>query len=727
MNLFSRFSAAGRAFKAGGSVEQRSLAGMLSWLADYNGENGGGLSDPYNLSPWVSSAINHIARPIADMPLEFSEKRVDGSATVISDAVLSAFWDRPARGRHDTDRLSCYDAIEATVGWLCLKGSFAWVLDDTWTDSKIRDKSPFLIVNPERLKPIRDRGEMIGWRLSLGNGRHEALIPSQVIESAFWNPTSNDCGSSPMSAAKLAAEADFALARFWKNLAEANGDLGETVIAPNGISPDQEEQVKLMLRRKREAAKKGKYLPQFLVGDLKTEAPKIQSPDSSSVTQRLQNRHEVYIAFGVPPSYAEVTASYSIGSASDRYKLIMETCMPISRKISEAVESVCAMLAGRAVSARFNFDDHPTMQEVRSERIKTGRELHERGMPWDVVSEYLGLRLPKFPGSDKSFLPFALQEVGSGALPDDPAKNAPAPIRTKALEAIEELEVLLRGCPAHPPQQRGGAPAKRTDKAKLWEARMRTRAPYMRKIRVAFDRALYEARKETLANIDAVANAEKSVRAGGAFDFLFDLTKFLELIIEPIFRVNVAAYEAAGAELMKEDLGLDDPFIPADPAGLAWLQARKNFIRDAGVEVWEEIRDTLDEGIQAGESYDKLSDRVRETFNGISKEKSMRIAKTETGIAFESGRHEAMVQAGAEWKEWVISGLENVRDTHRALDGKVIPIAEPFIVGGVPMQYPCDPDGTAAEIINCNCIHGPAMEPEAPDIEGNNPDIGIPY
>jgi len=119
---------------------------------------------------------------------------------------------------------------------------------------------------------------------------------------------------------------------------------------------------------------------------------------------------------------------------------------------------------------------------------------------------------------------------------------------------------------------------------------------------------------------------------------------------------------------------------------------------------------------------------VRGRFNDLSKTQSMRIAVTETGIAFESGRHEAMRQAGVQWKEWLTSGDERVRQTHFGLDAVIVAIDEPFLVGGYSLMYPCDPAGPPQEIINCRCVHGPASgPPDAGDIEGNNPTVPIPF
>ena len=395
--------------------------------------------------------------------------------------------------------------------------------------------------------------------------------------------------------------------------------------------------------------------------------------------------------------------------------------MPMGQKIAEAMETVSQRLTGVAVEVAFSFDAHSTMQQVRKERYESAKSLHERGMPWSVINDVLDLGLSEFPGWDRPFLPFAVQEW-----------TAAAPVvvtgEKRAGDAFEELEELIRGCPAHPTRMGGEGAAKRAPAGEKWTKLMERRAPFVKRARTLVERALFEARRETLANIAA---AQKSVEIGraGAFDFLFDLAKFLEMLIQPLFRYSFEAYEAAGGQMLADEMGISDPFISADPNGLAWLANRKNFIKDAGTEVWEEIRDALDEGLVAGESFEKLAARVREKFNEASKTRAMTIAITETSIAFESGRHDAMIQAGAEWKEWLTSGDDRVRDTHVRLDGKIVRMDEPFQVGQFPMMYPCDPNGPPKEIIRCRCVHGPSEAPpeESSDIEGNNPSTPIPF
>jgi SPP1 gp7 family putative phage head morphogenesis protein len=57
-------------------------------------------------------------------------------------------------------------------------------------------------------------------------------------------------------------------------------------------------------------------------------------------------------------------------------------------------------------------------------------------------------------------------------------------------------------------------------------------------------------------------------------------------------------------------------------------------------------------------------------------------------------------------KEWISSRDEVVRDTHQ-IDGEIVKWDEPFSNG---LMYPMDPNGAAADVINCRCIMNPIWE-----------------
>ena len=86
------------------------------------------------------------------------------------------------------------------------------------------------------------------------------------------------------------------------------------------------------------------------------------------------------------------------------------------------------------------------------------------------------------------------------------------------------------------------------------------------------------------------------------------------------------------------------------------------------------------------------------------------IARTETVRASNAGTLETFVDWGVKEKEWLSTKDDRVRIEHLEVDGQVVPIDEPFIVGGEELMYPGDASGSAGNVINCRCTELPVME-----------------
>lgn len=85
------------------------------------------------------------------------------------------------------------------------------------------------------------------------------------------------------------------------------------------------------------------------------------------------------------------------------------------------------------------------------------------------------------------------------------------------------------------------------------------------------------------------------------------------------------------------------------------------------------------------------------------------IARTETGHASNTARVEQARSEGVGFIKWVTAGATdpNVRPTHRANDGLMVPVGGTFPNG---LRYPHDPEGPAGEVINCRCTPVPVVE-----------------
>jgi len=121
-----------------------------------------------------------------------------------------------------------------------------------------------------------------------------------------------------------------------------------------------------------------------------------------------------------------------------------------------------------------------------------------------------------------------------------------------------------------------------------------------------------------------------------------------------------------------------------------------------------DLRGWLDEGLTTGEIRNRLlsagyqsrlDDRLTETH-----------ARTIVQGAAERGNHIAMDAAqGVIGEQWNATNDGRARDTHLEAEGQISPVNSSFIVGGVRLSHPGDPEGPLREIANCRCFMTPVM------------------
>lgn len=91
------------------------------------------------------------------------------------------------------------------------------------------------------------------------------------------------------------------------------------------------------------------------------------------------------------------------------------------------------------------------------------------------------------------------------------------------------------------------------------------------------------------------------------------------------------------------------------------------------------------------------------------------ISRTETIRASNNGSYQLFKGWGAQGKEWLATyDPPRARDTHMAAGTRysgagAIPIGDPFMVDGEALQYPGDPNGSAANVCNCRCSLSPVL------------------
>ena len=118
-----------------------------------------------------------------------------------------------------------------------------------------------------------------------------------------------------------------------------------------------------------------------------------------------------------------------------------------------------------------------------------------------------------------------------------------------------------------------------------------------------------------------------------------------------------------------------------------------------------QLRTEITQGLIRGDTFTTVSKAVSARLT-IDRNKSLRIVRTENNRLRNQGRLDAYLKANANGitldKQWVATLDERTRSTHRALDGQIVGVTEPFRNGDLTAVAP-NQFIVASQDINCRC------------------------
>lgn len=159
-------------------------------------------------------------------------------------------------------------------------------------------------------------------------------------------------------------------------------------------------------------------------------------------------------------------------------------------------------------------------------------------------------------------------------------------------------------------------------------------------------------------------------------------------------------------------LGLDVPFVSTDSFIQAQFAITQNLLVRIPDEVYNLVFAELNDGVNDGDDPDDLAARVEMVLSMTGSEmwpsRAMTIAVTEANRANNAGAYAAGLQAESIEgiglrKRWLATDDARTRPDHRHADGQLVPLRQPFTVGGWPLQFPGDPTGPPEQVIWCRC------------------------
>lgn len=660
-----------------------------SWLKgdDYAGE-GASLRNVLQQSSWIYACINVIATQVAQVPFRISRGERKGE-DILEEGKLIDLLKRPH------PQLNKFQFYQLWITWLMLRGE-AFIVPHYHGNGRARLRR-LVVLNPDQFQHVIDGNELAGWRYT---GHTEAplasqvLLPEEVIHSRFPNPYNFWRGTGPNNVAWLAAQTDYASAQFMKGLMLNNADTGVIAETEQQPSPEQREAILAALReRKRKAGTADR--PLILWGGFKLKKPEVSSADLQFLENRKFNRQEICAVFGVPQELLGFTedANRSVSDAA-RLNFVENRISPLCEMLESDLEPLVNQYEaeGGKLFGWFDVDALPVMQKARHSRIDSAVKLFGMGVPLNVANQVLDLGLPSLPHGEKGYLPFNLAEVGSS--PGGPQK--PKKPEAEPDPAGKLLGLLQSGT-------RGACPSGHQCGAQS-EAYAASIAGSVKNKAAKLRRFFFEQRGRVLANLDKLNKAQTLITTK-AIDDIFDEGAENSELLSKMKPLLISDLEFGGAQLWRE-IGLQDFQLPPSEA-IEFLNLREPMIKGINEETWDQLKESVQEGLAQGETFHQISERVKSVYNEAGDHRAEVIALTETNTAVNGGRFNAMKLAKVEKKGWQASNLENVRASHLQAEqtySKGIPIDKPFRVGGAALMFPGDPKGPAQEVINCRCF-----------------------
>jgi HK97 family phage portal protein len=652
------------------------------------------ITEPYAKHPVVASALSIFVADAASVGWELYREGNDDDP--IEKHPVLDLLDKPS------PRYSGFQLHIGSFLSYMLFGEAWWYFPDVTLGSTTglratgKNAGEILMLDPRAVR----RDERGRWVLMV-RGEAMPLDERRLMQVKRWNPYNPDRGLSVIDSVLMEVETDHAAAGYNRAFFRdqhgvPTGLLIPSLESPGGTSEQRQEWLK---KFNTEAASQRRRIGMIPPGWAWQDIG-ISMKDMEFGSLREYSRELILSAIGVPPFMCGVLDKANYANAREQREAYW--LGPQTRFLAEwqdALNSLFLVKLGVTGIRLFPcWETVKSLVENLGEKVDIAGKLFAMGFTKRQINERLelGMQVDDLEDADVGYLPFTVAPVSTIMDPPNPVVVAP-PDATDTGDGEDP------------------DPAKSLTRAETGEDRERRRATRWRSViaqtrdleRVfnrVIRRHLQEIESEVLGKVNGLKGWLAVQQKDASDDLLFDAAaakKKLAAQAAPVQRLIVKR----GGDSLVAELGAVADFDLMDLRVNAKLLELSRKITRIDDTIETALRESMNEGLLAGESPQQLASRVRDVMSA-SKARSMTIARTETGFAFNTGRHEGMRQNGVELQEWLTARDSKVRDSHVELDGEIVGIGDTFSNG---LRYPLDPSGPADEVINCRCTPVPVV------------------
>ena len=621
--------------------------------------------DGYTASHVVFSGIQKLSRAVSSVPWIAMEKKA-GEWQPIEDEShrLNKLMNYPS------PRVTRRAQMERLIQHLYLGGNGIW--------SKLYAGGELIhlySVTPDVLTPIPVRDSRLLAGYEFRNGSETLMLDAdETVHFKFENPMDPFWGLSPLKAGSKIIDMEVEANDFNKQSMENRGIVAGILSFDSTLTEDAYRNA----RERVNSGIKGKTNSQkILILDRIAKYQKVASTPAELdfLNSRKMTLQDIAMLLDIPLPLLSIMEGATLANVESlQYMFWVNTIIPLLESIKEVMDMlICTPDFGEDYWLVPDLSSVPALQANRFTLAKTAALYHNMGVPFKEINRQFSLGFMPFPGDD-------IPRMSQAANPAEADESTPADAEDK-----QSLKKNLRG----------------TNATKAFADQFNKKQDeYQEPItKVIAARFKVESRKLIAA---FEANGEEGLQrtlAAGRGEWEEVLEEVYETLIKDFGGFNYATLSNAKAQGF-------DTFNS---------RIRKWISRSAAKKVTY-ILDTTKTALagvikkEAEKTTQEIAKAIRETFLQWEGElttvgRSWVIARTEIGAASNYGHREGALQVQEDLgylvlKEWSTSQDDRVRGSHQELHQQQRKLNESYSNG---LMYPCDPNGAAAEVINCRC------------------------
>lgn len=656
------------------------------------------LSKSYSRISWVYTCVRAIASSIGGVPLLFT--RGDETITDPDDPVLTLF-NRPNPPTIPSFR----ELLLRTFTLLGIEGMLYWVFErkkGVWTRIEIKRKW--------QMRPVFKSGsdsELLGWvEVDKYRRQKTAYGLTEVLPISYYNPDDPFGGLAPLTAARLGIEQEYSMAA-WNAAFFAQGLRNPIGIEfKRALLPKQRKELEKSIRDYFSGIDGGQGVF-MLEGDGKfCDLHLSAAKDLDFVEGKQLTREEICAVYGVPPAIVGIFRYASYANSNVQRKLFWENCLlPKMDALLDLIRMGILEQEFTGVGASWDKRGIVALQKEFKSLAAAAKTYFDMGYTRQETAFILDAPeldppAPELEDEDEpdpndgpvDILPVITDQILTNQILN-PCKTNLDIITNKAddqwfrdygiayEQVLMSLEFRWLDYLHRYFDNLGNALYRRITRGDLavlnpvvWAESWEGMAELLFRDTCELAAKITIAELNTSGNLDLIMHIIRNTSAKTSVVDSIDISKFFTTDEMTAFNHAISSYAS-------KTVGVSNDIIGA-------LNRRAT--------------QELLGGMTPNQLRKAVSRIVDETYRG----RSLTIARTLSGGAYNSARYSSFETLGVQLHKWINSGDPLVRDTHRQEAGSApVVLGTPFPITGC--RYPLDPMGKAKEVINCCCTTFP--------------------